>query len=511
MKMVEALQKFAMNPIEMARARYDAWVNEMTGFGTFRDKTTYGHHEWSLRLADQELSSLYHHHDMAGRMVDVVPDEMLREGFDVDVADAAKNTTIAEKLDNLQVVSKMADAIRWGRLYGGGALLLGCDDGQDPSKPLKPARAKDINYVYVIERRVLWPSSWYTDRNNPKIGQPETYVVTPMVGGGSSSIPILVHESRLLRFNGAKTGSFEKLQMAGWDMSVLQRPHEVMRMFGTGWKAVEVLLTDGNQAVLKMTGLAEMIASGNMEALRKRLTLMELYRSVMRALVIDADAKEEYTRNSITFAGIPDTLDKFMLRLAASVQIPVTILMGQSPAGMNATGDSDFRWFYDRMRSEQTRELTPPIRRLTKIWLETQAGQRLKMQLGAEGGIGQPDPVTVKYPELWRETPSAEAARRLAIAQADEIYMTNQATLPEEVALSRFRPEGYNGDSIQMEKTARQAREKLLKDDVGKITTGELGGGSAIAQVPAKIGGAGGPAGSSEPGGNGKPTPPPAT
>ncbi len=39
--------------------------------------------------------------------------------------------------------------------------------------------------------------------------------------------------------------------------------------------------------------------------------------------------------------------------------MPVTILMGQSPAGMNATGESDFRWHYDRIKSRQTLHIAP--------------------------------------------------------------------------------------------------------------------------------------------------------
>ena len=319
--MREALQKFAADPLGEAKLRFDGWMNDATGFGTWRDKSTWGRYTPFMRLDDVELSAMYHSEDMAARVVDIVPQEMLREGFEVDLGDKDANTVLAEKLDALRVEERMADGIRWGRLYGGAALLMGCDDGQDPSKPLKPERAKDVKYLYVIERRVLWPNTFYSTPGHPKLGEPETYVVTPMVAGGVGAAPIIVHETRLLLFRGAKTGAFERMQMAGWDISVLQRPYEVLRQFNTGWKAVEILLTDGNQAVFKMTGLANMIASGQETALRKRLTIMEIYRSVMRALVIDADSEESFERNSITFAGIPETLDKFMPVSVSSVAI----------------------------------------------------------------------------------------------------------------------------------------------------------------------------------------------
>jgi len=466
--MRDALAKYVPNPLQEAMARFDAWVNQATGFGTLRDKTTYGRVQPLERINDVELSALYHTSDIAARMVDVVPQEMLREGFGVDLGgDIKLNTMVAEKLDNLTADRKFADGVRWGRLYGGAALLIGADDGRPPEKPLIPERARDIDYLYVIERRVLWPVSYYSEPGHPKLGEPETYMVTPTtIGGGGGGRTTVVHESQLIIFRGAKTGAFERIAMAGWDVSVLQRAYEVIRSFDTGWKAVETLLTDGNQAIFKMTGLADMIASGQQDALRKRLNIIELYRSVMRALVIDADSEESYERTSVSMEGIPLTLDRFMLRLAAAVQIPVTILMGQSPAGMNATGESDFRWFYDRIRAEQTTELAPKIRRLVDIWLRTKASP-----------IGRVEPakrptITVTFPALWTPSPVDEATRRKAIADADCAYIDHGVYLPEEVAATRSRPEGYDDGPVRLSDAARAARAKLLGDDLAAMAAG---------------------------------------
>lgn len=459
MTMRQALVKSASSALDALQQRLDAWENGVTGFGTARDKSTYGAYQPFLRINDVELSSMFHGEDMAARIVNVVPDEMLREGFTVDLGDVDINTQIAEKLKSLGAAEKLADGIRWGLLYGGAALLIGCDDGQTPDKPLKAERAKDITYLYVIERRVLWPVSWYTEPGHPKLGQAETYMVTPVVNGGGG-MPVIVHESRLILFGGAKTGAFEKIAMAGWDISVLQRPYEILRQFNTGWKAVETLLTDGNQAVFRMTGLSEMIGANQEALLRKRLTLMELYRSVMRALVIDADSDESYERTTVSFEGVHQILDKLCIRLAAAAEIPVTILMGQSPAGMNATGDADFRWFYDRIRAKQTTVLAPKIRQLVEIWLKTKASP-VKDQAKAAS-------LTVSFPSLWKETPMDESTRRMNNSTADMNYVTMGALLPEEVALSRFRPEGY-GDDVKLEDNSRTAREKLLKSDLSKL------------------------------------------
>lgn len=448
-----ALQNFAR--------RLDGWENNVTGFGTTRDKTIYGEFAPFLPLTDPQLANLYHGSDIVGRVIDVVPQEMLREGFEVDLGDPKINTLLSAKLTEIDARKNLLEGTRWGRLYGGAAILLGADDGRPAEMPLVPERAKDLTYLYVIDRRYLWPMTFYGV--GPKMGQPETFMASPP--SARVYVPqMIVHESRLVLFGGAPTGIREREQYTGWDYSILQRLVETIRQFDTGWKAVEILLTDGNQGVFKMSGLAEVMASGEKDVLKQRLELIDMARSVLRAIVVDAgtqggDEPESFERQNTTYTGIADVLDKFMLRLASAVQIPVTILMGQSPAGMNATGDSDFRWFYDRIRAEQNNELAPKIKRIVDVWLSTKSSpMRTK-----------PDTVTVKFPALWTETPLAEAQRRLAIAQADSANVAAGIYLPEEVALNRSRPEGY-GDQMMLTDEARKARETVIQEELAKIT-----------------------------------------
>lgn len=465
MSIYDAIKNFSLDPrakAEVLQARLDAWVNEVTGFGTAADKTTYGQAAPSRRLSDIELTALYHFDDMAARMVDTVPDEMLREPFTVATGDVGLDADLKTKLDDLGVREKAADGERWGQLYGGGALIIGADDGRDAATPFNPDGVDRVRYLYVVDRRMLQPVSYYLTAGHPKFGLPETYLV--LATGGPAAYSAVVHESRLVIFRGAPTGIQERAQLASWDYSVLQRPFEVLRQFNTGWRAVELMLTDGNQAVLKMTGLAKLIQSKSIDLLKKRLEVNELYRSVVRALVIDADGNESFERQAASFADIPATLEKFMLRLSAAVRIPVTILMGQSPAGMSATGDADFRWFYDRIRSRQTTYLEPRLRRIIDVILRSR-----------EFGGRRPEHYKVTFPPLWRTTPSEESSRRQSIATTDATYIQAGVLTPEEVALKRFTPDGFSDETILTDEE-RAARERVLADDLEAMRTGERPG-----------------------------------
>lgn len=453
----ETIKRLAIN---VAATRSDSWENDITGFGTSRDKTTYTCFGGYTILQPQQAANLYHGDDLAARMVDIVPDEMLREGFEVDLGDPTENAELADQLEALSVRRKFANGIRWGRLYGGGALLIGADDGRSAAAPLLPERARSVQYLYELDRRYLWPFTWYTESGHPKLGQAETYLVSP-TGVVTSGQMIIVHESRLIMFGGATTGLVERQTNNGWDHSVLQRIFDALRGFNTGLKAVEILLTDGSQAVMKLRGLAGLLGANGEETARKRLMMIDLSRSVLRAVAIDAGSKdvppEEFIRQSVAFGSIPDVLDRFMLRLAAAVQIPVTILMGQSPAGMNATGDADFRWFYSRIRAQQTLELAPRIRRLVNVMRSTKAlaSSRSKEQT-----------VKVKFPALWSEAPSVEATRRLALANADVAYVNANVLTPQEVALSRFGQGNGYGEDIVLTDESIAAREGMVMDAI---------------------------------------------
>jgi uncharacterized protein len=460
-KIVQALASRTREELEGYAARLDAWHNDLTGFGTSRDKTTHARFLGANLLEVQVLSELYHHSDMAARVVDTLPREMFRKGFSVKIEDTEATKAVNEKLTKLSTRQRYTDAIRWGRLFGGSAILIGANDRRSADRELVPERADDVMWLYVVDRRFLWPLSYYQDEGSPKFGQPETYMVSPMAGQLTRTTKV-VHESRLILFGGAPTGEQERQENGGWDLSVLQRPHGVLRQFDTSWQAIENLLVDGHQAVYKMAGLADAISDGDKEYLVKRAQLADMARSVVRAMVIDAGdgqetPAEEFERQSVSFESIPQTLDKIMLRLAAAAEMPVTILMGQSPAGMNATGESDFRWFYDRTESERVHEVEPELRKLIDLWARTKAGR---------AALGEAPPeYAIAWPSLWSESPLNEAERRSKLAAADAAYVTAGVLLPEEVALSRFPADGF-GEDIVLTDDARKSRERIVADDV---------------------------------------------
>jgi phage-related protein (TIGR01555 family) len=401
--------------------RADGWINAWTGLGTGRDKTTAGTFEPLLRLSDAELSWLYDGDPMAAKVVDTTPQHMLRQGFTVTDKDQGVATAVQTKAVALDVRGKLEEGLTWGRCYGGAVVMIGADDLQDSSLPLDESRIHSLDFLQVYDKRQVFPQSYHRDPKHPRFGEPSVYRITPTDGRES-----YVHESRLILCRGAFTSLTQRRMMNYWDYSVLQRPYEVLRQFWANHKAAENMMTDASQAVLKIKGLFAQIASGDLTQLQTRAQFLDLSRSVARAVLLDADNNESLDYSERSFAGVPDMLDRSALLLAAVSGIPVTLLMGRAPAGLNATGDADTRGFYDNLQVDRELKLRPLLERMIHLIA-------LSLKIQTRPGI--------EFPPLWQETPKEQAEREKLEADTDQVRITSQVLTPEEVALAR-----YSGD-----------------------------------------------------------------
>jgi hypothetical protein len=78
----------------------------------------------------------------------------------------------------------------------------------------------------------------------------------------------------------------------------------------------------------------------------------------------------------VTFATLPEIMQSFLQMAAGAADIPVTRLLGQSPAGMSSTGESDMNNYYDRVSSIQTLEITPALYRFDECLIRSALGSR---------------------------------------------------------------------------------------------------------------------------------------
>jgi phage-related protein (TIGR01555 family) len=230
-----------------------------------------------------------------------------------------------------------------------------------------------------------------------------------------------IHASRLLIFHGGRC-----IKKGSWPQSILQRIYPVLQQFHLAWQSTAHLMSDGAQGVFKLKGLHNAIASNKTGDILKRLEMVDMGRSVARSVLLDAE-DEDFRRDTYSFSGVPQILEKMMLRLAAAAKIPVSLLMGQSPAGLHATGDSDIRFFYDQVRAEQE-GIKPKMMHLIELLMRSKDGPTK----------GELFPFQITFPSLWQMTEKEKAELQKLHSETDCRYIQEGVLLPEEVAAMRF-------------------------------------------------------------------------
>lgn len=393
----------------------DSWFNPFTGFGTGRDKTTHNNFEGNFRLSDMLLTDLYNHDDIARKVVAIVPDEMFREGFRLETENPQCAEDVIERADLLDLDTQFADGIRWARLYGGAVMMIGADDGNPADTPLDPERVTSVDFLDIFDRRRAWPWRYYQDPRHPRFGRPDVYCLQSLTGAIA-----YVHETRLIIFRGAHTDDYTRRTLNNWDYSILQVNYEAIQHFNEIFRAARIMMTDASQAVFTMKGLLGMIAGGMKQDLMTRAVTLDMGRSVARAIFLDADSGETFTKVPTQFAGVADQLTQAAKRLAAATGIPVIILMGETPSGLNASGDANVRLWYDTIHAQQKKTVIPHLKRIYRL-----IGNSLGYHDAKYDVIAKP---------LWQETPQEKATRRKMVADTDAVYMQNEVFTPEEVA-----------------------------------------------------------------------------
>jgi hypothetical protein len=433
--------------------REDGWRNVFTKLGVRGGDKRLEADFCTEEVSDQQGASLWLGNDIAARIIEKIPEEMMRAGFEVNIQADEENEEsddprqVAEDMesvcDDLCLSDAAVRALEYERAYGGAAILPIVNDGQDDfGRPLNLDSLVSLSHFVVLEPGELQPVTWYADITRPNFGTPESWRLQPVIQGGT---PIqhgaIVHESRMVLFPGIiVTRRRPNQSLTGWGGSILTRVNTVLRDYGVTWESVGAILQEFSQAVYKIKGLAELVAQNQADVVRRRMEILDVSRSILRAVVIDAD--EDHERKTTTLTGIPEILREFATRLAAAADMPVTVLMGMSPAGLNATGESDIRFFYDRVAGLQRKKLKPKLEQLLRFVFRARTLGPNKEPSPTNGQ--EPDVWSVQFNKLWEPSQKEQIETRFLQAQADKIYMEDGVLTPMEVRKSRFGGDEYS-------------------------------------------------------------------
>lgn len=384
----------------------------------------------------QDDMAMYAQGGLPARVVDAIPDIAVSRGVDITGDDRVR-----AELDRLKVLPALADAWRWARLTGGGAVVVIAKDGRALREPLNLDGLERLEELKVFTLDdVSATDKRYSDPNEANFGIPELYRVRTQTAGAVSA-EFFVHESRLIEIPGDPLPA--KLNRKGipWaGRPAVTRAYSAIRRYSDGLRWALRLLEKKQQAVHKMTGLVDAIVAGQERAVRERVEMTDSVRNALNGVAVDSE--DDYQILSSDMGGVKDTLAEFQIALAAETGIPVTQLFGRSAAGLNATGDGDLEALYNTVAMGREVKVNPALERLVSLI-------RAQRTLAA-GGEAQGEAWSITWPALKPATAkeSAEVRKANAEAQAREMDALSAAVdngLSPDQAFQYMKQEGLYG------------------------------------------------------------------
>ena len=360
--------------------RKDGWMNLFTGLGTRADKTKSTRAVPTGFLTDAEKEIIYADDGLGARIVDLLPEDMMKQGWHYVFENEKEGFDNYSKIYNhvfkeIRANYKIAQALKWARLYGGALILLGVYDGESLDQPLNLNKIKNFENLKIIPRNNVMYGTMEFQMNPelPHYGQVEYYPVTFYTGRQYQMQR--VHYSRVIELKGIEIPSSEAslipMEFRYWGLSVFQRIQDRLKELGSSFSSLANLLNELTIGKYKYKDLAQIMSSDDGgELVQKRLQAMDLMKSVFHSVLLDTD--ESFERDTLSFGGVSDVMYQFMMMTSAATGYPMTKLFGISPGGLNSTGEADMYQYYDMVKAKQETELLPIIERLVKIISEWQ-------------------------------------------------------------------------------------------------------------------------------------------
>jgi phage-related protein (TIGR01555 family) len=352
----------------------DSYVNHLARLGDGQDNLpSAGTYSVTRRTQDYNLmNALYRNDWIARRIVDTIAEDMCKNWYRITSTldpDAISQYAKVERRTNLK--QSVITGLKWGRLYGGAAGLImisGQGDMLDQPIDYSMIMPGDFKGVSIFDRwNGVAPSTRLVeDLDDPDFGTPECYMFQTGTLGAGAAIP--VHHSRVLRFIGRELPYVERLIEMYWGMSELEHVYDELTKRNMTSANVAQLVFQANLRILKMADFGEMLATTSPRMQEQLYSTIRAQTELMNSHGVQVlDRQDEFQTHQYSFSGLSDVYEQFMMDIAGAAEMPVTKLFGRSPAGMNTTGDSDLRNYYDAIKQKQEAVLRPVIDKLVPI------------------------------------------------------------------------------------------------------------------------------------------------
>lgn len=395
----------------------------------------------------QLLTSLYRDNWIVQNIISTIPEDMVRKWYVIKGSIAPEYIDAMQRMERKTHLRKsILEGMYWGRLYGGASGIIMIKGQDDLSQPLDYDLILPGSFLglQILDRwSGIYPElGIVTDPSDPDFCLPKYYTIRDEESGVLVS---RVHHSRVLRFTGRELPYNEKVAESYWGESELEAIYSEIVKRDNVSSNIAALTFRANINYMETDSLDQMLAVNNAEAQRRFWQTMQAQSAIESNFGTRLVNKGDVMHNTqYTFTGLSDVYDRVMMDVAGAARTPVTKLFGRSPAGMNATGESDMNNYYDYIDGLRENQFRPILERLLPI-----------MALSAWGIIL--DDMDVDFPPL--QTPEPGVVADIADKKTQAILSVYQSDLID-AATAQKELKGLSDETGIFDKISDEAIEQ---------------------------------------------------
>lgn len=236
-----------------------------------------------------------------------------------------------------------------------------------------------------------------------------------------------VHNTRMLTFVGRELPDMLKpvYMFGGLSLSQMAKPY--IDNFIRNRTSAGNLLYSFSTMVLS-TNMSVMLSAEGAAELIRRIQTYVFSRDNGGLMVVDKES-EELKNVSAPITGVDKLLAQAQEFISSVVGIPLVVLLGVTPSGLNASSEGELKAFYAHIKGYQEKALQAPLNTLLRV-----------LQLHLDGKVD--DAITFEFVDLWELDDEAKARVRQTNMATETGYIQAGVLDPEDVRERLKQEEG---------------------------------------------------------------------
>ncbi len=336
------------NVIEVDRSR-------VVNFGEITTNASYE----LLSLLPNVLTNTYKNNSFAQLAVDLPVQDAFRDGgftIDSQTLSADELLELNDFIEDKNDKTTLKDVARWGRLFGGGALIASIGSDKIQKTPL------NIDGLYNKDVEFLASDRWQCSPTGSSIYKAENFLLQDLTSQRES---LIIDKSRLKLFIPKIEPYYIRTQLNGWGASIFECIIPALSQYIKANNVILELLDEAKIDILKIFGLSDILMSADGEAaVRKRLKIFSEQKNFQSVGAMDA--KDDYVQKQLSFGSLDQMVEKIMLLICSALRIPYSKVFGKGASGFSS-GEDDLENYNGMVMSNIREPLMPLIKWMLDI------------------------------------------------------------------------------------------------------------------------------------------------